>query len=421
MVDLPRYVKARTKPSGRVFYYYERYRSTPREWPRLPLPFGPQAPEFWLRCRQYAELDAQRTDAGWTWAWVAPSHRRHPLPDPRAEGGMEAFWRALDTAAEREKLGDAEDRKTFAALIALYREHAIYTKLSALTQRDYERHLRLIAEFWGDDPVADLTTVDAQKAIDSFQATPAVARYFRAVLSRLIAFGIPRGFATANVVEATEKVAHEVDPHEPWPDWAFETFFEHARVGLHLPVYSALYTGQRSIDVIPMHRPAVGANAIEMIARKTGAAVYVPIHSEYREILTRTHVDHPALHLREDGTPWTLGAYRTAWQRDFTSINAKGQPTTASPAKKAAMQRLREGGFVFHGLRKNAVNMLLETGCTEAEVSAIVEMSEQMVRHYARDVNKRRLAVNAMKKLEEGWAETRRNLFGPGTATRGSA
>ncbi|WP_244424717.1 hypothetical protein [Methylobacterium nodulans] len=257
----------------------------------------------------------------------------------------------------------------------------------------------------------------SQEVIDAWAPTPAVARYYRSVLSKLLSFGIPRGFCTVNVAKGTEKVEHEVEPHVPWTDWAFEAFFEHARPGLHPPVYSALYTGQRSIDVIPMRRPAPGANAIEMIARKTGVHVYVPIHSEYREILTRIHIDHPALHLREDGAPWTLAAYRTAWQRDFTSINAKGQPTIASPAKKAAMKRLREGGFVFHGLRKNAVNMLLEAGNTEAEVSAIVEMSEQMVRHYARDVNKRRLAVNGMKKLEEVWKETRANLFGSDAAS----
>ena len=81
-------------------------------------------------------------------------------------------------------------------------------------------------------------------------------------------------------------------------------------------------------------------------------------------------------------------------------------------ARAEAMARLRAAGLVFHGLRKNAVNVLLEVGCTEDEVSAIVEMSPQMVRHYARDVNKRRLAVNAMKKLELGWQEMRATLFG---------
>jgi len=76
------------------------------------------------------------------------------------------------------------------------------------------------------------------------------------------------------------------------------------------------------------------------------------------------------------------------------------------------MRRLRQAGLVFHGLRKNAVNMLLEVGCTEAEVSSIVEMSEAMVRHYAKDGNKRRLAVNGMRKLEAAWAEMRRTVFG---------
>ena len=41
-------------------------------------------------------------------------------------------------------------------------------------------------------------------------------------------------------------------------------------------------------------------------------------------------------------------------------------------------------------------------------------MSEAMVRHYSKDVNKRRLAVSGMKKLEAAWKETRPRLVGPG-------
>ena len=63
-------------------------------------------------------------------------------------------------------------------------------------------------------------------------------------------------------------------------------------------------------------------------------------------------------------------------------------------------------------MRKNAVNMLLEAGCSYAQVAAIVEMSEAMVAHYAKDVEKRRLAVAGMRKLEEGWKQTRELLFG---------
>lgn len=38
---------------------------------------------------------------------------------------------------------------------------------------------------------------------------------------------------------------------------------------------------------------------------------------------------------------------------------------------------------VPHGLRKNAVNALLEAGCTIAEVSAITGQTHQVVEHYA--------------------------------------
>jgi hypothetical protein len=46
------------------------------------------------------------------------------------------------------------------------------------------------------------------------------------------------------------------------------------------------------------------------------------------------------------------------------------------------MEPLR--GLVFHGLRKSAVVFLLETGCTDAEVSAITGQSRQMAEHYRR-------------------------------------
>jgi predicted transcriptional regulator len=76
------------------------------------------------------------------------------------------------------------------------------------------------------------------------------------------------------------------------------------------------------------------------------------------------------------------------------------------------MKRLREHRIVFHGLRKNAVIMLLEVGCTEDEVGAIVGMSPAMVRHYAKEVRRHHLAINAMKKLETGWSAIRKNVLG---------
>ncbi|GHE50798.1 hypothetical protein GCM10019059_07360 [Camelimonas fluminis] len=421
-VDLPLYVSGYRNRAGRAYYYYQRYRGTDRVWPRLPMPFTPHDPEFWLRAAQYERLDAICEAGELSFGHTGHAGQRRPLPHPAKDPA--GFLTALAEAHalyEREKAGD---HKTFGALIDLFTQHAAYQSLKPKTRQEYDRYLDMIRGVCGDDAVRDLTTVDAQQAIDTFQDRPATARFFRAVLMRLVDFGIPRGYADANVVDKTEKVGADSTPYKPWPEWAFELFFEHARIGLHLPVYSALYTGQRSIDVIGMLRPAPEAEAIELVTHKTGGNVWAPIHSEYRDILVATHTDTALLHLREDGEAWTLAGFRTAWQRELSYGQCDPQKSPATrqaeakreaadnPARAAAMTRIREAGLVFHGLRKNSVCMLLEAGCTETEVSRLVEMSEQMVRHYSRDIDARRVAKSAMRKLEDGWSDIRSTVLG---------
>ncbi len=70
------------------------------------------------------------------------------------------------------------------------------------------------------------------------------------------------------------------------------------------------------------------------------------------------------------------------------------------------MKPLRDKALVFHGLRKSAVVFLLEAGCTDAEVAAITGQSRQMVEHYAKQVNQRKLAATAMSKWEASDADS---------------
>ena len=56
---------------------------------------------------------------------------------------------------------------------------------------------------------------------------------------------------------------------------------------------------------------------------------------------------------------------------------------------------------MFHGLRKSPVVFLLEAGCTDAEVAAVTGQSRQMVEHYSRQVNQRKLAARAILKWEK--------------------
>jgi hypothetical protein len=53
--------------------------------------------------------------------------------------------------------------------------------------------------------------------------------------------------------------------------------------------------------------------------------------------------------------------------------------------------------------------MLLEAGCTDAEVSAITGQSRAMVEHYSRQVNQRKLATSPILKWERAANESLQN------------
>jgi hypothetical protein len=419
MIALPKHVRAVHKQNGRTFYYYEKFRRTVRQWPRVRMADNPLSTEFIGQVAFLDRLDAFRDGPGWRWQFLDVLDKRHDLPHSTDHV---AFWAAVAKADDTGRKLAAGERKTFSALIVEFKESNAWTKdIEESTRDQYDRHIRDINAVWGDDAVRALTPHQAQKAIDAFRQTPAAGRIFRAVLSRLIGWGIPRGYRDDNPLLSTEKIAPG-GTYKPWPDWAFELWFEYARIGLHLPVYSALYTGQRASDVFKMKRPGPSATEMPIVAQKTGINVPVQIHSEYRLIIEAAKADHVTLHLREDGQPWTQDGFETAWQRQMTTSADLYSDQRARETAKA-MVRLRDHRIVFHGLRKNAVIMLLEVGCTEDEVGAIVGMSAAMVRHYAIEVRKHKLAKNAMLKLEKGWAEMRGQVLGmvgkpPGIAAR---
>ncbi|WMT85620.1 hypothetical protein NO932_11840 [Pelagibacterium sp. 26DY04] len=397
MVELPRYVhriiKRRKGKDPVEYYFYTRHRNTPEAWPSIGVPH-PLTREFQDAISICGHLE--REDDGWKLHGAA-------LPDHKAED----FWLTAQKVHAAWHRRQHEDAKDFTALVDQFNDDSnpTWAKLAKSTRLNYRRSGEMIKAAWAFDLPSELTAVDAQQAIDALADTPATANQFRAYLSRLMAWGVPRGFSTSNPVQFTDKIPGG-EPWTPWPDWAFDVLFEHAPFNMLMPAISALFTGQRQTDVLGMERPKLGEGVIAVTAQKTKTTVWVPIHSGYRPWLQRAEAmyaaanearvaaDKPAivskaLHLGVKGHPYKAAdGFRTEWQKMMDT---------------PPFHRFREERIVFHGLRKNAVINLLEVGCTEAEVGSITNMSPKMVQHYGKDVSKRRLAVNAMKRLEENW------------------
>lgn len=342
MVALPEHVHC-VKAKGKLYYYYHPGRNTVRVGERIRLPNDPNLPEFWQAYDRLTNEQPEETG---------------PAP-----------W-------------------TVDALIDAYKRSPEFSTKAQSTQKEYERYLQMISSILGPILVRKIRPKHVLQLRDSFAKTPRQADYLVSVLSLMIGWGVPRDFADINPCREIGNLA-KTDGYVPW-DWED---IEHARKALpkHLwwAAALALYTGQRQSDVLEMNWGAITRGEIAVRQSKTNKSLLIPLHNELIPIIEEIPRTATRILTNSRGLPWKKG-FRAAWKK------AMNRPTFAS---------FRERRLVFHGLRKSAVVMLLESGCTDGEVAAVTGQSRQMVEHYSVLVNQRRLARAAILKWQTSSAE----------------
>lgn len=341
---LPPHVR-RVRQKGKEYFYFQAHRGTWQQGPRVKLPGAPFM------------IDGS--------------------PD-------EAWWSAYKAVAGAEAI--EAKAGTFKAMIADFKAAPEFKGFSKKTQEVWGFYLKRIDEAWGDLMVRNIETHHILKLRDRFGATPAAANNTMRALSSLLSWGVPRKYLAHNPCLGLRGLKLKgIKPYEPWPWSAIETLHAVASQRLWHVAAMALYTGQRQGDVLAMRWSDIEGDQIHVEQSKTGKRLWIPLHKDLKAIIDALPRDGAFVLKNEHGDPWSESAFKSAWRR------------LMSDARMAEIKRRR---LVFHGFRKSAVVMLLEAGCTDAEVSAITGQSRDMVEHYARAVNQRKLAAAAILKWE---------------------
>lgn len=259
-------------------------------------------------------------------------------------------------------------------------------KFAALARSSKDTYLPKLLELQrelGELHPDDLKPFNLARLRDNMAATPGKANSTLKVIGSVYSWGREQGWVTqANPASGLSKL--QMGEHLPWSQEALDAFPEALTPALARCCMIALYTGQRLGDVLAMRRSQVEGSGVWVTQEKTGKELLIPLHSAIREIVTTApDVVCPK---NAAGEPYTADQFHAAWTR---ARRHKGRPLPSV---------LKE--VVIHGLRKNATVNLLEAGCSEAEVSSVTGMSLQMVVHYGKGARQRRLAREAMRKLE---------------------
>lgn len=287
------------------------------------------------------------------------------------------FGRMLDVMRNaREGRGNVAHEMTVAGLANLYEKSPKFLGLAANTRDSYSLYLRQIRERLGIAVAAELLPADVRHIHDDMAAKTGAANQFVRTLGSLYSWARKQGKVTNNPVKDVE--LFEEGEHEPWPDWLIEEALASEDATVRLGVGLLYFTAQRIGDVCKMRWTDIRDGAVELTTQKNKVAMAIPVHSRLQAILDETTRTAFTIMLR-NGEPWKPSLLRRHLQRWASGFKVK---------------------IVAHGLRKSAVNALLEAGCSVAETAAISNQSLQMVEHYAKKRNRKHLASAAIHRWE---------------------
>lgn len=312
------------------------------------------------------------------WTRATPWER---LPDPVDD--PDGFMRRL-AHLQRVSLREKESRAgTLAETVRLYRMSPAFTDRSTNTRQVYGMYLDRLVEIFPEGRLEEITRPLVQRYVmDEHADTRGAANMMLRVLNNVFKWAAsrPGGEDLKNPTKGIEE--YDGKEYQPWPEHLLKAALASKDAHFGVAVALHLYTGQRTGDVCRMTWNAVTADGwIPVKQQKTGTELLIPVH--------------PALST----------ALRDAPRGAVTMLTNKlGQPLKPSTflAWVGAFAATHETHLVPHGLRKNAVNALLEAGCSTAEVSSVTGQSLQMVEHYAKGRNQTKLADVAMLKWAGG-------------------
>jgi integrase len=260
------------------------------------------------------------------------------------------------------------------ALIRLYEKSPKFIALSAGTQRIYGIYLKKFAEGFATAPAAEIARRDVLQIADALK--PAAANTFVKTVASLYAWGRRRGHVENDPCKDIDM--NEIGEHDPWPQELLDAGLASEDNDLRLAVHLLFYTAQRIGDVCAMRWTDIAGNVIRVTQEKTGRQLEIRIHSALATELAR----HP--------------------RSLSTILTWHGKPLKTPTLRLRIKTFAKELGekVVPHGLRKNAVNALLEVGCSVAETAAISGQSLAMVEHYAKKRAQAALGTAAILKWE---------------------
>jgi integrase len=280
---------------------------------------------------------------------------------------------------------DGPQEGTLAWLIERYRETTAWAALSHATRRQRENIFRQVLQSAGEQPFAKITTATIADGRERRAKTPFQARHFLDAMRGLFRWalnaGVTRTDPTAGVKNPLRKKSAGFIP---WTEDHVAAYERRWPIGTHQRVWLdvLLYTGLRRGDAVRLGRQHVRDGVATLKTEKGGFTVTVtlPILPILSATLAKGRCGELTFICGANGKPLTKETFGNEFR---AACRAAGIPGSA------------------HGVRKIAATRAANAGATVAQLEAIFGwQGGAMASLYTREADRRRLALEAMHKLD---------------------
>lgn len=277
---------------------------------------------------------------------------------------------------------------TLAWLIARYRETVHWRNLSQATRRQRENIFLHAIESAGRQPIGRISQATIIAGRDRRAAkTPAQARNFLDAMRGLFRWAQEAGHTASDPTAGVRNPKRKSGPgFRAWTEDDVMAYERRWPIGTRQRVWLdvLLYTGLRRGDAVRLGRQHVRGGVAVLTTEKSQGEVTVTL--PILQVLAQTLAAGPCGDLSfiagEHGHPLTKESFGTLFPKACNAAGVKGSA---------------------HGVRKNAATRAANKGATVAELEAIFGWrGGTMASLYTREADRRRLALGAMHKLDNG-------------------
>src|SRR5512139_44294 len=288
----------------------------------------------------------------------------------------------------------------FAAVIDLFLASDYFRGIGKSTQYGWRHSLLLAARTLGDLPVHEVRPRLIQAFLDGLATLPGKQLVARTALRRLESWGVVREHLPGPITTGVEVIGSD-GAHEPWTAAEIQTAIQHARPDIARAVALAFNTGQRASDIIKMRWSDLeemgGHWGINVIQKKTGTELWVPIEHAFKHELDTWERRFPPFMILDGGRQWARVRLTQQWQ-----IERETNPALTSH---------KERKLVLHGLRASKViDLRMNLKMTDGNIASFVGMSEKMVARYARKADRKMNNLASIEHIENHRGNTDRTF-----------